>query len=505
MKSICIVVPSEAYLSQAGARIRYQRITNYLMRHDFILEYRVASEINDFDFNNFDCFIISKCYDARSLVIAEIAQDNGKLVGVDLFDDYFSQTEDIRFKRLRLWLKQLSKLCDFAMTSTPNMKEAIIGYFYEKPILVMNDPVDAVWTENFAEICNRSEERLRESKKISILWYGIANNPNFPVGVEDLYAFRSSLQDFLDRGYSVDLTVLTNLSKLSIKQLGYLKHLPVPCKTVEWSEEQEVNYLRESDICFLPVNGQSFSKVKSLNRAVNAISLGCNVLTSGYDLYQPLDSLLYKSAAEYMRDMEKSLTKVSSNNLYLVQKVLNEFASPLAEAEKLVKFLSSCLSDKVEENINEPLHNRKGILFGKTFSQDTYKFVLKHGNISIGSPFSNKKLNFDLQFLFDKSGENIELVLSPQFRDKISLPEGVVLENGASVGKKGYLLVPATYWQGEKFKALSIPVTDLVNPALFAFYYSKIVEFCIDSAKTFLGITVTLIAEDNKSPWWINE
>ncbi len=64
---ICVVIPDEGYRSNAGFRIRYSRIKPYLEEFGFILNSICIDELNAESISQYDVFIISKCYDARSI------------------------------------------------------------------------------------------------------------------------------------------------------------------------------------------------------------------------------------------------------------------------------------------------------------------------------------------------------------------------------------------------------------------------------------------------------
>src|SRR5687768_3215348 len=101
---LVVVIPSKEYGSLAGARIRYHRIRGHLAACgiDLFLE-----NIATFDPMSSDCdaICLSKCHDPKSLVVAAVMADRGKIVGIDLFDDYFSDRDDSRLSPYRRWLR----------------------------------------------------------------------------------------------------------------------------------------------------------------------------------------------------------------------------------------------------------------------------------------------------------------------------------------------------------------------------------------------------------------
>jgi hypothetical protein len=120
---ISVLIPSEDYRQQAGARIRYQRIETYLRALGHELTAHPIDEFTSLGAFVDDVYVISKIHDPRSLLAADLAQEAGRLVGVDLFDDYYSQDDNPRLARMRLWLHALKPKLDFLLCSTPEMRE----------------------------------------------------------------------------------------------------------------------------------------------------------------------------------------------------------------------------------------------------------------------------------------------------------------------------------------------------------------------------------------------
>ena len=98
---IAVLIPSEKQKEQAGVRIRYDRIAEPLKALGHSLELIPIQSLTEAQSRKHDVFLVSKCYDARAPLAAMHLAAAGKFVGVDLFDDYFSQRQDSRFIRLR--------------------------------------------------------------------------------------------------------------------------------------------------------------------------------------------------------------------------------------------------------------------------------------------------------------------------------------------------------------------------------------------------------------------
>jgi len=264
---IAILIPSEDYRANAGARIRYGRIVPELEKagHELTL-------IDIVNFNpllaDYDSLIISKCHDVRAILSAVALARRGCAVGVDLFDDYFSQIEDSRMTRYRSWLSQLAPVLSFALCSTPAMSEVVRRYRPDLSVHVMNDPTAPVDDAVLAQALARKIRDARQHRTIDLCWFGIGDNPHFRVGLSDLAAFGTRIAASLGAGMALRLTVATNLRAASAENLAALRDLPLPVQLVEWSEEREAELLNRATAAFLPINAQAFSAAKSLNRAI---------------------------------------------------------------------------------------------------------------------------------------------------------------------------------------------------------------------------------------------
>src|SRR5581483_1495777 len=184
---IVVLVPSAEYVNYAGARIRFQWMIPELQRRGGELMLR---DIGEFAPNSLeaDMIIVSKCHDARALVAAAIMAARDCLVGVDLFDDYFSQSADSRMTRFRNWLSEMLPHCHFALCSTDPMAAVIHNYRPDLPVHVMNDPALDPHFDDLPEVLSRKLIEARDFRRLIVAWFGIGDNPYFPVGLHDLEA-----------------------------------------------------------------------------------------------------------------------------------------------------------------------------------------------------------------------------------------------------------------------------------------------------------------------------
>jgi len=387
---IVVLVPSEDYVGNAGARIRYSRLSPALGELGVSLSLKA---IGTFDSTAADCdaVIISKCTDARALVAATILSDRGIVVGVDLFDDYFSQVTDSRLNRHRHWLAQLLPLCSFAMCSTAPMANIVKAYRADLPVHVLNDPGPAIDLARLREQLLEKRSDAVATGQIRLGWFGIGDNPQFPVGISDLASYAGAISTLSAGRFAVELSILTNVRALDAERLAMISSLPVIATIDEWSEEREADLLRKSLVCLLPVNAQSFSTAKSLNRAVTALSSGAQVLSLGYPLYAPFDAFIYRDPVEVLDDLSAGELRLSNASLDRFCDRLDEMASTSREAKALVAFL---------QTVKSILGPRRPIylIHGASTNGAAHKAVQAVGGLSVATPFCTAQLGFDIYF-----------------------------------------------------------------------------------------------------------
>lgn len=398
---ISILVPSEGYLKTAGVRIRYERIRAPLKQLGCTLEIVPIDDVPDVSARDSRIYLFSKCQDARALVLATAAKRAGLLVGVDLFDDYFSQKNDSRFATQRLWLEAMAEQASFFLCSTPRMLDVGSTYFKPGAGHVLADPHEEFDAASLEEGLTAKIAKVKRERRIPILWFGIAGNPNFPVGLHDLAAFGDALRPLNANNYEANLTILTNTKGIDGRALERLRRIPVPFVIREWSKESEDEALSRSLVTFLPVNFQQFSTAKSLNRGVSALVGGTQLLTAGYPLYESLGDYVYADAAHLIHDLENSNLKLSSETVRAFSEWINDHAAPAEEAQKLVNFLGTIEPPPIERDDGQ----QWAVLHGAKSAASISSFAQRAGWLSLASPLvpGGMKCDAHLGFFGDDS------------------------------------------------------------------------------------------------------
>lgn len=175
---IVVVIPNADWRNTAGVRIRYERIRPFLESagHTFLLvpidEVMLAAQPEG------DLYLISKCHDVRALLLTRRLRAAGCIVGIDFFDDYYSQQADAAFVHLRSWFRIMSAVVDFAICSTPNMHDRLAGLAPSLPLLVMNDPASGWDPVAVSRALTMTAARTLMTRTLDIGWFGIGDNPD---------------------------------------------------------------------------------------------------------------------------------------------------------------------------------------------------------------------------------------------------------------------------------------------------------------------------------------
>ncbi|AZV80619.1 hypothetical protein EBB79_21875 (plasmid) [Parasedimentitalea marina] len=404
---VTVVIRSEEIRHSAGVRIRFHRISQHLAKQGVTLNITSIQDLSTARKHKDDIYIFSKCHEANAIVLARRLRQQGCIVGIDVCDDYFSQRQDCRFVHLRRWLRDISGTLDFILCSTPLISQQLTQLIPDLPCHILNDPFDHFKTDKLTRTLKEKAARARSSRIFDIGWFGMGDNPYFSVGLEDLHAFSQELARARAFGFTPHLRILTNQRALTSDRIELLARLPVPATLEEWSEAREAELISQSLACFLPVNAQNFSTVKSLNRAVTTLTNGGQVLSSGFPLYDPLSDFVYRDIADLLHDLEADHLKLRGDSLSDLKRLMSDLSDPETEACSLTAFLQT-LPTPAPTDTEKPI----AVLHGLHPSGNLHKAVRKLGALSVAAPQTKRTLNFDVA-LSPGDGENgVEIIFS---------------------------------------------------------------------------------------------
>lgn len=449
---ICVVISNDDWRKSAGVRIRYDRIAPALAARGGSLELRAIDTLDGRQAFDADIYLFSKCHDIRTVLLARQMRASGKRVGIDFFDDYYSQSRDSGFVHLREWFREMIQVADFALCSTPNMRARLVELAPGLTCHVMNDPAGTWQTGELADILTRNLDRALTTRQADIGWFGIGDNPHFSLGLDDLNAFSPVLTRCRRAGFKPRLRILTNRRALTAERLSMISRLPVPTELEEWSEEREAALIADSLFCFLPVNGQGFSTVKSLNRAVSVLSGGAQVLSAGFPLYQQLDEFIYRDIGTLLSDVERRRLKFRRGTLDAFGRLMDRIGSAETEARELLAFLTQL---PPPEKTAWPAGKTILVVHGHRSLGAVHKQVQRLRHLSVGTPFYPAKLHYDVAFNFATSGEWVDITVSkralPHLKEEmreLAKPQGEAGDMRLRLRRKNVPDLYAIAWAG---------------------------------------------------------
>ncbi|RVU15601.1 hypothetical protein [Methylobacterium oryzihabitans] len=429
---ILFLVPTTQHKSTAGSRIRYDRIRAKSEYFDVAVQ--SLDEVSREDLAACDVCVFSKTYSVGAVAVAEALRARGVVVGIDLFDDYFSQEDDPRLTPFRSWLRRFAPVFQFGLCSTPTMRRVIGHLAPDLPVHIVPDPCPEIDPATVTRSVRRSLERARKTGTLDVLWFGIGANPFFPVGLQDLVAHAWSLSELAAGRYRVALRVLTDDASQNPGNLVRLKSLPVPFVTETWTVEREQQALEEALVAFIPVNGQSFSRAKSPNRALTAIAAGAQVLSPGYPLYGDLDALIYARAADLLADIEQGECRVSPGRIGEIQRVVASVSDLDDILAELFLFLTR--QSRARPRVAAPAGTAAtgALLYGIDPERHTTHALPAADVVSVKTPYARIERVYDVR-LDLRDERQLDLWLRPEMVRYLAEPLRARLSASQPVGK----------------------------------------------------------------------
>jgi hypothetical protein len=434
---IAFVVSSENTLASAGVRIRYKRLISRMSERGYELSIIPIGSLLETPLLQKGVYIFCKCYDARSLVLAEMLRRSGSHVGIDIFDDYFTQEGNPRFVHLREWLRAVAPRLNFWLCSTSRMRHTISALLPGVASHVLNDAFDTFDGGSISATVERNIERALTTRIADVAWFGMGDNPHFKVGIHDLAAFAGTIRAFKRGGFEPRLTILTNKRALTVEGLELISGMGVPFLLEEWSEALEAELLRNSLVSLLPVNIQTFSIAKSLNRAVTALTSGSQVLSQGFPLYSELSPFVYRDVQTLIDDVEAQRPLLRRETTSDLSRKLHELAMPDNEVDNLIAFLRSL----GESDANAaPL--RAAVIHGPRSNENTHRLFQEFGHLSVASPFHAEYLDYDVRVLAGQAGALPTILLTRQAVNLLALHHRRLLTGPEKIGQQTFWRLP---------------------------------------------------------------
>ncbi|WP_332769061.1 glycosyltransferase [Phenylobacterium sp.] len=113
----------------------------------------------------------------------------------------------------------------------------------------------------------------------TVVWFGNHGGPHSDFGMLTLLSIAAELR----RAYQEHPYTLVVVSNSERKYKAFLRHLGVPTQYVEWTQERTYDLLDSASAFVMPAGDDPFSRSKSANRALMALSCGVPVVAEAIE------------------------------------------------------------------------------------------------------------------------------------------------------------------------------------------------------------------------------
>jgi hypothetical protein len=277
--------------ANAGFRIRTEPIVNALRARGQAVEtvtYQDLLARMPAEASRVSAVVLSKPNDSTAMLAMRAFQERGIPVAVDVFDNYLSHSPGVVHRELHWQWVRMLEAADLVLTSTPFL-EQVVGTVRKGPILRMADPLPQLAPDT--EESRLAKQKWPRSGRLKLIWFGMPSNGVYPVGLDDLVAWRQTLDALRTRFArlgGIELTLCTSRGAALDATVMSFRREGIPTRFVEWTEATCSRLVADSHVVLLPTNLSGFSLSKTHNRCSDALIRGGLVLASPDGPYRTL-------------------------------------------------------------------------------------------------------------------------------------------------------------------------------------------------------------------------
>jgi hypothetical protein len=334
---------------------------------------------------------------ADSLAAMGMAQFNalGVPVIVDLFDNYFSWSAAALQRQISWqWLRTLNS-ASLLIASSDYLRH-VIASLTDKPVLQVSDQVPVPARDRLAPAWLGL--KWDQPARIELLWYGIAGNPYYTAGLEDLLRWAGVVRELVGQLAPPDgvrLTICTNRVAAVENALHTMRSNQVDTRYVEWSQAACDDLLDQSHVVLLPTNISGFSLSKTHNRCSDALAHGCLVLGSPQGPYQGLGGAVFDSPQALLQGLHEA-------NAHTVrQRVLQSFEALRArhDAGNEVTRLRQAIDTLISSPRRRIEAATRGVVVATLISPPLLAHAREMGYLMVACMDNPKPEHFDIRFM----------------------------------------------------------------------------------------------------------
>jgi hypothetical protein len=400
--------------SNAGYKVRTKPITDALNNYGFSID---IIQLSDFIANyqtlksSYEIVVFSKLYKDIALLLASDLKKSGKILVLDLFDNYLTYSPSSLARGLQRRMATIVSLANGVIASTENMKQ-IVQKLGHQNVVHIGDPIQP--NLNGDQFLNKW---YSSSNELIFTWFGISGNPFYNAGLMDLIESVRRIANLfrqLEPIYQCRLVICTNNNPEIVRVLEVMRSHSIPTSFQLWEVETFETLMSQTHCVLIPTNKTPFVMAKTHNRASTALMSGCLVLVDDHPEYNQLVPHVYQNWSSCSSDLltlkkEQIIEKVKKAQDFLIS-----FYSPDKLANQLAIFLRDQLiqnKKNLNDNKSSPSHLWPIFIVGKNSSGPEIKLGRRLNYLCVGSKLLNPNLNYDLEFNINKDGL-LEIILN---------------------------------------------------------------------------------------------
>lgn len=457
---ICVLVSSDDSFLRARAQSRYLPLVAELSKHGAELDIKPIGSVGHARELTHDIYIVSECYDALPLILAQHVRSAGKQLGVDLVEDHFRATHAADAP-LRGWLSSMLSASGFLLCGSQSLEAVAKQHAPRLPTHVLGEAQLACDVAKVSLALRDKLARFAQGRHLSVGWLAMAPQPLAPIEFAELGSFGEELTGLGAPGVPVQLEILTQ-SRVSADSLAALSRLGLPFEIHDWSEERQDALLRKSLVSFLPVDAQASRSSHPERQAIAALLSGSQVLATGYPLPARLSPFVYRDAQQLRNDLLAASPALSERNAAELAQLSS--VAPLEDtAAGLLAFLRTVARNETTPRVATP-GPVAAVLHGRNSPASAHKHAQRLEALSVATPFAlTKKLNFHVRFVPRPSGAGMDVLiaqsqhasLAPALREQL-VSAGKILDTPYSrIGLEK--LLPDAVFDGAAMAAIDDP------------------------------------------------
>ena len=238
-----------------------------------------------------DCIVLQKRYDEGAVRLVERRRARGRRVVLDLWDNHFivrpgnaEQQHEADLLRHMLTRVDAITACSPALASIVRQECPDAA-----PVHVIGDRIDDLsmvpssLPERFqAWLSQRRACQRQRSERVGLIWFGDKGTKRTKVGLPDIASLIPDLEA-LNEEFPLRLTIVSN-SRKRYRRLFAAARFPHHYEP--WLAASFPTLLSTHQIALIPASNNEFTRCKSDNRAVSALTAGLAVVASDVPSYR---------------------------------------------------------------------------------------------------------------------------------------------------------------------------------------------------------------------------